>query len=128
MLATGEAVYGMLREENLELPLVVDHVLAHGDEQSAWPQHPGTLRQCGVEVRDVVQDLAAVDDVDRLGGDRKPVAVGRHRHHREVASDLDETAESDDIAQIRFDGHDPLGVGRAKARLAIPVPAPRSST
>ena len=68
MFPAGQPVYRVVGQEARELRVVIHHVLAAGSERAAGAQDARALTQSGGEVRRVVEDLAAVDDVYRAPG------------------------------------------------------------
>ena len=110
MFTACKLVDGMGSQECAELLIVVDDMLPTGDERSAASKHPVALRECRIEVPDVVQDLPSENHVRAVRTER--YRLGNANYGFDGWKDRGEAAdrpEADVQAWVGFDRDHALG-------------------
>src|SRR5574342_406710 len=124
VLASGELVDGVLAQEGLELPVVVGHVLAGGEEQAPRLQDPRALAQRRLEVAGVVEDLPRVDHSEAATGERQRLGEPGHHLDRQAGAGPAQAALADHVARVRLQRHHARGAGGGQGEAGDAGPGP----
>ena len=89
MLAAGQPMHGVARQENRQRRVVVHDVVPTGEQDAAGPQDPGRLRHHLRQVVSVVERLSGVDDVDRASVERHVLTASIHGDDRRLLEVVD---------------------------------------
>ena len=114
-LSSRQLVDGVVREEDLQVRLAPDHVLPAGEVDAARAEDTAHLASQGDQVRDVVEDLPRVDDVDGLVRERDLLPDPVEDLHPGSVQPLDR-APPHHRRRIRLERVDPSRARRGRGR------------